>query len=590
MDAKDGVRFKRLLDESRWLLKSCRPNRQGAGGSLAGEGARRAGRAEQSPGGHNREPAGAPGRSWPGAQLKEIISTMQHKQKQAGERGRRAEREEEEEDEDRGRGDAGGRKEVRSKRSASEGGEGGERAGRLRWRVHQLEKEKLQLTSVHNQEVCRLQAELTRLRSSVERGEAQQVELQYQLTVSRRDADRAAELTASSRAPAVSRGAAESCRTSPGMPERRTGRLLQQEAEERDGLIRNLSSENQRLLRLLQKCEAEADRKEVNLGGGRSEGFYVLQDQEEVLEESGEEDGGAEEGERERGGAVRSEAEVSGVKHRGGASSSPGVKVQLCVFGTWRQALAVERSGQQEAQFSLREVERAFSLERERSAATERALQQTEYEQCKSDLSVALETEKKMNSDLTESLSGGEEASRQHTHTQLEQAEKRRSDSEEAFMIFLKHITETLQQHNNTTAAEGDAQQLPTQTQETTDRQLQDLLFASERLQEENQTLRQLTSDQSRQLEEAQQVSVRLEEEVTRLRLESSDWSTQRRDLQAELEREREERGGDCPPAEWTDLCEKKSVCVRELQRSQECVLSRLEAKREEEGGGVEQP
>lgn len=88
---------------------------------------------------------------------------MQHKEKQAGERGRRAEREGEEEEEerergrgrDRSRGDGGGRKEkdVRSKRAASEGGEGGEQSGRLRWRVHQLEKEKLELTSGHNQEV-----------------------------------------------------------------------------------------------------------------------------------------------------------------------------------------------------------------------------------------------------------------------------------------------------------------------------------------------------------------------------------------------------------------------------------------------------
>lgn len=44
-------------------------------------------------------------------------------------------------------------------------------------------------------QVCGLQAELTRLRSSLERGEAQRAELQYQLTVSRRDGERAAELS-----------------------------------------------------------------------------------------------------------------------------------------------------------------------------------------------------------------------------------------------------------------------------------------------------------------------------------------------------------------------------------------------------------
>uniref|UniRef100_A0A3P9IH70 Uncharacterized protein n=1 Tax=Oryzias latipes TaxID=8090 RepID=A0A3P9IH70_ORYLA len=59
-----------------------------------------------------------------------------------------------------------------------------------KWRINQLEKEKVTLTASHNQE-----AELTRLRSSLERGEAQRAELQYQLTVSRRDGERAAELS-----------------------------------------------------------------------------------------------------------------------------------------------------------------------------------------------------------------------------------------------------------------------------------------------------------------------------------------------------------------------------------------------------------
>lgn len=57
------------------------------------------------------------------------------------------------------------------------------------WLLHRC------VISVSLPQLCRLQAELTRLRSSVERGEAQRVELQYQLTVSRRDADRASELS-----------------------------------------------------------------------------------------------------------------------------------------------------------------------------------------------------------------------------------------------------------------------------------------------------------------------------------------------------------------------------------------------------------
>lgn len=92
--------------------------------------------------------------------MKEIISTMQQKHKRAGERGGRAEKvgleDEEEQGRDRGQGDGGRRrreKEERSRGATLEEGEGGKHPGRLRQRVHQLEKEKLELTSSHNQEV-----------------------------------------------------------------------------------------------------------------------------------------------------------------------------------------------------------------------------------------------------------------------------------------------------------------------------------------------------------------------------------------------------------------------------------------------------
>lgn len=80
---------------------------------------------------------------------------MQQKEKQAGERGRCAEQ-----DDDpgrhRSRGEGGrkmGEKEVRSGRPSSEGGDEGQDSEGLRLRVHQLEKDKLEVTSSHNQEV-----------------------------------------------------------------------------------------------------------------------------------------------------------------------------------------------------------------------------------------------------------------------------------------------------------------------------------------------------------------------------------------------------------------------------------------------------
>lgn len=88
--------------------------------------------------------------------MKEIINTMQQKHKQAGERGGRAAKDGEEQGNDRGQGDGGrrrGEKEDRSRGATLEEGERSKQPGRLRQRVHQLEKEKLELTSSHNQEV-----------------------------------------------------------------------------------------------------------------------------------------------------------------------------------------------------------------------------------------------------------------------------------------------------------------------------------------------------------------------------------------------------------------------------------------------------
>lgn len=75
-------------------------------------------------------------------EMNEIITVMQQKEKQAGEGAEKFEEEQK----------------VASSRSApsgvpSEGGEGGEHMERLKLRVYQLEKDKLELNSSHNQEV-----------------------------------------------------------------------------------------------------------------------------------------------------------------------------------------------------------------------------------------------------------------------------------------------------------------------------------------------------------------------------------------------------------------------------------------------------
>ncbi|XP_053542128.1 coiled-coil domain-containing protein 171 isoform X1 [Ictalurus punctatus] len=67
-------------------------------------------------------------------------------------------------------------------------GRGCDKEEELRWRINQLEKDKLELSSKYNQEVSDYQAQLTRCRALLEKGEAQRQTLEYELAVVKRDA------------------------------------------------------------------------------------------------------------------------------------------------------------------------------------------------------------------------------------------------------------------------------------------------------------------------------------------------------------------------------------------------------------------
>ncbi|TKS93344.1 Coiled-coil domain-containing protein 171 [Collichthys lucidus] len=225
------------------------------------------------------------------ARWAETVVTRQQRHHETGRGGGEEEEPERGRRRSRSRGDAGGR----SRRAASEGVKQSER---LRWRLHQLEKERLELTSNHNQELCRLQAELTRLRASVERGEAQRVELQYQLT----DQEEALEES-----------------------ERRMMEL--QREREKAEVNRRQANEMKYLTEREETSRREKEEREAEGGGERKEGG------EETL--------------------IMCQLSNQRVK---------------CLESNVEAALAVERSVQQEAQCSM-------ELLRERSDATERALQ-----------------------------------------------------------------------------------------------------------------------------------------------------------------------------------------------------------------------
>ncbi|XP_074555073.1 uncharacterized protein ccdc171 isoform X2 [Halichoeres trimaculatus] len=613
--------------------------------------------------------------------LKEIFTILKKQRKAAG--GQRGDNNDGEKgDRDKSQGDGERRrekeKEVSRRRAVSEEREQSE--SRRRRRVHELEREKLELISSHNKEVCRLQAELTQLRLSVEQGEAQREELHYRLTVTQRDADRASQLsrdkhTLTERAAELQLKVKELQKSLEITRQAREEdqHALQQEVEERDKLIQSFSSENQRLHRVLQDQEEaleESERRVVQIIKEKEKEAEVNRrqcDELKHLTEREERSRREKEVSDQRVRSLESSMEVERAAHLESKFNSELMQLRVRDL---EAALVLARSSQQEAQSDLEllraqfgEVERAYNAQRERSDSTERALQslQSEYVKHKSELHQAVEAERKMTSDLTESL---EEEQRRHANTKtlLEQASQRQSNSQEAFMNFREHIRETLQQQNTTDSSptvrddgnlspsEEVVQLLKTTLSscrlkvDTAEKQVQDLLSASERLQEENQVLQQLTSDQNRRIEEWQQKVIKLGEEVTRLHQQSSDWSERSRGLQAELEREKEERveevrrikehhqeeskvrlsflyrlyqcllAGcvllDQPQSilgnfTWAELCDviteqvgqmtsdlreakekithlqnvckKKSVCVRKLQRSQECVLLRLE-------------
>ncbi|XP_053096457.1 coiled-coil domain-containing protein 171 [Pangasianodon hypophthalmus] len=66
-------------------------------------------------------------------------------------------------------------------------GRGVDKEEELRWRINQLEKDKLELSSKYNQEVSGYEAQLTRCRALLEKGEAQRQTLEYELAVMKRD-------------------------------------------------------------------------------------------------------------------------------------------------------------------------------------------------------------------------------------------------------------------------------------------------------------------------------------------------------------------------------------------------------------------
>ncbi|XP_056156773.1 coiled-coil domain-containing protein 171-like [Lampris incognitus] len=471
---------------------------------------------------------------------------------------------------------------ARGRRREEGKGEGREESDRLRWRIQQLERDKLELTSLHNQETAAVQSQLARLRADVERGEAERQTLEYQLVLSRREVDQVAALTKHNhkltvRAAELQQSVADLQKVLDITRQAREDdqNALQQEVEERDRLVLSsiaendrLTTENQRLHQLLQAQEEALEalkRRIVEVEKEREKEVETVQRQIsdlKYLKDRQERSASQLELSEQKVKTLESNIEAERAAHLESKFNSEIIQLRVRDL---EAAVSVEKSGHQEALSSLdllrdrfREVERAYNLEREKAISTTDTLDklQKEYQQSKSDLSIALETEKAATFELSSRL---EEEQRQHanTHLLLEQANQRQSSIEKAYKNCMKQIREILKLHASNTGSPvygspgRDSVQASQFTLvldflratlstyqhrlDLTSKEVQDLLCASEKLEEKNQTLCQINWDQKRQIEGSHLQLTTLKEEVLSLRQESSGWSTQNNSLREEL-------------------------------------------------------
>ncbi|KAK7910066.1 hypothetical protein WMY93_014750 [Mugilogobius chulae] len=475
-------------------------------------------------------------------------------------------------------------------------GEPAEDVGReLRWKMNHLEKEKLQLTSAHNQQVCSLEAELARLRASVERSEAERAELEFQITVCLREKEKEAQSnrdlqrerhTLTERQAELEQSLSDLRvaldRTLSGREQDQ--RNLQQELEERDGLIQRLSEDNSQLHSLLtdqkQALEQSEQRmKELQREIEREQELKRRQaDQLRYLSNREKRYRADKEFAEQRIKTLETNIETERAAHLESKFNSEIVQLRLRDL---EAALAVEQSNLQEATCSteqlkehLQEAERKREEEQQRSSHSQAQLHslQLEFDQCKSDLS----TEKRLTSDLKVAL----ESEKRMTSCLKEQMEEEQRKLEitvgtqEALHKFSQDVKDTLQQH----LAEDSGSWSPDDTvkklkmtlcshkqrQEEANKQIKDLLFASEQLLDDNQALKNLSSQQKTQIEETQQLLEEQKREVTRLQTEGCDWSSLSRQLQTELHRERDERKRE------RDKMEEQLRVIKQQQREQE--------------------
>ncbi|XP_041926826.1 coiled-coil domain-containing protein 171 isoform X2 [Alosa sapidissima] len=320
----------------------------------------------------------------------------------------------------------------------------------LRWRINQLEGEKLELGSKHNQEVSQLEAQVARLRAQVERGEAVRQTLEYDIAVATRD-------SSSERSKAEARLSelqkenqelkdlnVELCQTAQDM-QRALEISRQAREEDQQGLSAELTERDQLLL----TAHAENDQ----LIADKNRLQAILQEQDDTLRLLKERmDAEQSERERDRRGLRQQASELSHCvereqKHR---------KQLEMKLKTAEAALQAERSVQQEMTLGLqvlreklKEAESAQTRESQRANDMHVRLVQVEKEHVSTttELRTLLKEEKATSDRLIETI---QEQQGTHTHTQeqLNAAVQRQKCLEEVYDGVLTDLVQLLQEHS----------------------------------------------------------------------------------------------------------------------------------------------
>ncbi|XP_029106002.1 coiled-coil domain-containing protein 171 [Scleropages formosus] len=350
---------------------------------------------------------------------------------------------------------------------------------KLRWKVNELEKEKLELSSKYNEEVSKYEGQLAKLRAAVERGEAQRQNLEYEIAVVRKEAA-AEKATVAGKMEGLYRKSNQMKVHSTELQQRvsdlekalviiRQAReedqhALQLELEERDRLLLGANAENDVLCTENKRLQA--------LLQDREDTFLELQRKLEQVEREREKDGqnlcrlaGQLQYTTEREGSLRKELEVAQQRvksleanveserasHLESKFSCEVIQLRLRDLET---ALEVEKSSQAEALSSLelmkqkfREVEQAYEQERDKARDSQEKLSQLEKD-ClskKSELSEELEERSRALEEMRQKVKDCESL-RRECQQELDEARRRQAAAEKMYESCMTEVEQLLQQ------------------------------------------------------------------------------------------------------------------------------------------------